>query len=753
MKILEVYIQHFGTLHDRRFTFDDGLNVLREDNGFGKSTLLGFIKAMFYGFFDTTARNLEANDRKRYLPWDGGTCGGSLTFEYDGATYRIERTFGAKAAADTLLVFDETLGKRTDKLGDTPGEVLFGIDSEGFLRTLALSERVFEEKENESITDRLSSLVGTGGGMEGLEDGQAFIKKQISELKKTGKRGEIDLTQREICELEDQIRTLNMRMERIPALRAELGDKSREQQLLTEEKAKLTKELRDDPTLGVETVKREELEKKSGELAVLRERFSAGTPTEEEIARVQQLDGRYNASQLDEYRELREVFGTTFSESTLNVQRATYNRALVLDTTPRVRDFYEDYPYMRGAEDISEEEIKQYPQYKKRKLCRISALSLTVLGALLLLGGIFITALLFVGIACIVGAAIAFLIAPKTVLDGEKAKRIAKIEAEAKPYGEALLALWVKRERAGEDRKREDAQRAERDSLLAFLRGYGYHGEDVREGFPYVENRWKRYRELCDSGLGDAEAQMREVMRFREKYKSFGEPLYESLRRELYRMSTLKVECEALSRVLSSPTLSQRDSKQSRLGEIEERLELLRRDTIRLQRELDELEVLDDKIEEKNAEREELVLKKEHSEYRLHILEATARMLETAKESMQSSYLIPMRKSFDALLTELGEKEAGEVTLDASFKLSCKHRGVSHTVDAMSRGERDLYLLISRLAIVDTLYPEGMLPPIFLDDPFVAFDDARVDKALTYLNAIAKKRQIIYLTCSSARAR
>jgi recombinational DNA repair ATPase RecF len=205
--------------------------------------------------------------------------------------------------------------------------------------------------------------------------------------------------------------------------------------------------------------------------------------------------------------------------------------------------------------------------------------------------------------------------------------------------------------------------------------------------------------------------------------------------------------------VLSSPTLSQRENKQSRLGEIEERLELLRRDTIRLQGELDELEVLDDKIEEKNAEREELVLKKEHSEYRLHILEATARMLETAKESMQSSYLIPMRKSFDALLTELCEKEAGEVTLDASFKLSCKHRGVSHTVDAMSRGERDLYLLISRLAIVDTLYPEGMLPPIFLDDPFVAFDDARVDKALTYLNALAKTRQIIYLTCSSARAR
>ena len=70
MKIIEVYINHFGALHNRTFSFTDGFNVLCENNGFGKSTLLGFIKAMFYGFFETGSRSIEQNDRKKYLPWD-----------------------------------------------------------------------------------------------------------------------------------------------------------------------------------------------------------------------------------------------------------------------------------------------------------------------------------------------------------------------------------------------------------------------------------------------------------------------------------------------------------------------------------------------------------------------------------------------------------------------------------------------------------------------------------------------------------
>ena len=48
MKIKELYVAGFGKLKDLKMTFDDGLNVIVRDNGFGKTTLCAFIKAMFY---------------------------------------------------------------------------------------------------------------------------------------------------------------------------------------------------------------------------------------------------------------------------------------------------------------------------------------------------------------------------------------------------------------------------------------------------------------------------------------------------------------------------------------------------------------------------------------------------------------------------------------------------------------------------------------------------------------------------------
>ena len=49
MKLLECRIENFGCLSGQTFVFSDGLTAILEENGFGKSTLAAFIKAMFYG--------------------------------------------------------------------------------------------------------------------------------------------------------------------------------------------------------------------------------------------------------------------------------------------------------------------------------------------------------------------------------------------------------------------------------------------------------------------------------------------------------------------------------------------------------------------------------------------------------------------------------------------------------------------------------------------------------------------------------
>ena len=79
MKLIECYVNNFGKLSDFSYSFKDGLNVIQEENGYGKSTFSAFIKSMLFGLEDTKRIGIFENDRKKYEPWQGGAWGGSLT--------------------------------------------------------------------------------------------------------------------------------------------------------------------------------------------------------------------------------------------------------------------------------------------------------------------------------------------------------------------------------------------------------------------------------------------------------------------------------------------------------------------------------------------------------------------------------------------------------------------------------------------------------------------------------------------------
>ena len=111
MKLIECYIENFGKISKQKFSFTDGLNCITADNGSGKTTLAAFIKVMLYGMSDTKKASLEENDRKHYLPWGGGVCGGSLTFSAGGKTYRVERQFGTKSSDDSYALYDTATGR------------------------------------------------------------------------------------------------------------------------------------------------------------------------------------------------------------------------------------------------------------------------------------------------------------------------------------------------------------------------------------------------------------------------------------------------------------------------------------------------------------------------------------------------------------------------------------------------------------------------------------------------------------------
>ena len=84
MKLIACHINNFGKLSDLNINFNDGVNVINQPNGWGKSTLAAFLKAMLYGFDTKKEPGAFERERKLYKPWQGGTYGGELDFEADG---------------------------------------------------------------------------------------------------------------------------------------------------------------------------------------------------------------------------------------------------------------------------------------------------------------------------------------------------------------------------------------------------------------------------------------------------------------------------------------------------------------------------------------------------------------------------------------------------------------------------------------------------------------------------------------------
>lgn len=202
MKLLNCYIENFGKLHGYRHTFEDGLNIILEDNGWGKTTFAAFVKAMFYGMDYTTKKSVAENERRRFQPWQGGSYGGYIVFEIKGKIYRIERFFGAKDKDDVYHLYDETSGMISNDFGERLGEEIFGIDAFAYERSTFMPQNGREFSMNDSLTAKLGNVSAENGDVESFQKAMEQIESRIKYYKKTGERGRI-------AELESQIAGLN----------------------------------------------------------------------------------------------------------------------------------------------------------------------------------------------------------------------------------------------------------------------------------------------------------------------------------------------------------------------------------------------------------------------------------------------------------------------------------------------------------------------------------------------------------------
>ena len=292
MKIESVYVENFGKLHEFKYDFTEGINVIKENNGWGKSTLAAFIRAMFYGFEGDGRQKVTDNERKRFKPWQGGAFGGNLVFETKGKRYRIERSFGSKALEDEFKLFDADKNVESTDFSEKIGQELFHINSTSFMNTVFVSQN---DSASSAATDDINTRIGNINDtidLNKFEAADGVLKDALNKLSttKTGKRGKLKAA---ISDIKAAInaglgveKSLDETMARIDERELELLKLREEEKALNIEKSKAGK-----AAAAIEIKKRhEELQKdiadKKAELDEARSFFKGEVP---EKARIKEL--------------------------------------------------------------------------------------------------------------------------------------------------------------------------------------------------------------------------------------------------------------------------------------------------------------------------------------------------------------------------------------------------------------------------------------------------------------------------------
>lgn len=187
MKIKDIKINHFGNLENKEIYLDNKINIIYGKNESGKSTLLNYIKTMFYGI-SKNKNGKDISDYEKYKPWMKEDFSGKLKYELDnGKIFEIFRDFNKK----NPKIFNENLEEISKEFNiDKKDGVQFfyeqtNVDEMMFLSTVvSMQQEVKLNKQEQNIlVQKIANLAGTG------DDNISFqkildklTKKQVDEV-------------------------------------------------------------------------------------------------------------------------------------------------------------------------------------------------------------------------------------------------------------------------------------------------------------------------------------------------------------------------------------------------------------------------------------------------------------------------------------------------------------------------------------------------------------------------------------------
>lgn len=281
MQLISYHIDNFGKISNENFNFHDGINPLIEKNGYGKSTIAAFIKAMLYGMESVKSNSKDFKERTHYAPFNGQSYGGTLTLTHKGQTYVIKRTFDVKSSANdkTEIYVDRELISFDQEIG----EKLLGLDKESFERLLFIDSTDIKIESNGNIRKNLNNILDDQA--EGIDF--ESIKKKLTDAKKKygeGRNTETYLLKQRKKTLEEEIinktnvsLSLGAKYEKRNKLNDEREEYKQKQDQVADKKQLLE-------CWETYHKKLDNLAEKEGKLAELLDNYPKGYPTKQELS-------------------------------------------------------------------------------------------------------------------------------------------------------------------------------------------------------------------------------------------------------------------------------------------------------------------------------------------------------------------------------------------------------------------------------------------------------------------------------------
>ena len=250
MIIKSIEIDGFGKFSKTTLNLQKGFNLILGNNEDGKTTLMSFIKMMFYSSSSNTkTADLLKSLRKKYRPWNGGPMQGAVEFEFDGMDYRIQKEFLKSEATDKTTIFCKTTGENIQiENKNEAGEHFFGMKLDEFERSVFVGQSggFAADSSSDSLAIRIANLSGSGDENISHEVILKRLRDAAEELvSKSGKKGllaeernileELRFEEQNLIQLENSQNSIELEISQLKSeilgIEEELNSISNEQKL------------------------------------------------------------------------------------------------------------------------------------------------------------------------------------------------------------------------------------------------------------------------------------------------------------------------------------------------------------------------------------------------------------------------------------------------------------------------------------------------------------------------------------------